>query len=392
MKFMHLGDLHFGKALAEFNLEEDQRFITKQIIELAKDNEVDGLLIAGDVYDRANPGDGAMNLLNDFLRDAESAGLKVLLISGNHDSDDKLNFGSSFFESHGIYIYSSFDGTMHKVTLQDTHGLVNIYLLPFVKASQVRDYYETDEPIATYEQAVQTILKHTEINKGERNLLIAHQFVTGNGSEGQTDPVLSGSENPATLHVGNVERIHYDLFADFDYVALGHIHSPQWVGKDTVRYSGSPLKYSISEENDHKSVPLITLGEKGDVQIELLPLKPMRELRHIKGTKEELLSDKYRKFAEDFLHITLTEETVITDAINIFRGFYPNVLRLDYENSHTKALKHADVNLEAVKAKSFENLIGDFYWSTYREEISEEELSFIKEIASRAGVRISEGT
>lgn len=382
MKLLHLGDLHLGKALNDYDLIEDQRYILNQILELADQHSADGVLIAGDVYDKSIPSEAATNLLDYFLNELVKRKIKVYMISGNHDSDDRLNYGSRLFETNQIYISSVFDGTLHKQSLSDGDIVVDIYMLPFVKASQVRHYYP-DEEIENYDEAVRTILRNTPLDKDHVNILIAHQFVAGKGEEG--DPELGGSESIGTQSVGAVEKIGYDCFDDYDYVALGHIHSPQRVGRDEIRYAGSPLKYSLSEVHNNKSVPLITISAGEPLKIELVPLKPMRDMRHIRGTMKELLDKKNVKAPEDFIYATLTDEEFINDAMGIFQQVYPNTVRIDYDNSHTKEIEQADISRIADN-KSFSELIGDFYRLMYGCEITEEEMDIMRIAAREAGV------
>lgn len=380
MKLLHLGDLHLGKSLAEFDLIEDQKYILDQVLDLIKDNAVDGVLIAGDVYDKSIPSEQATVLLDYFLKSLSEAGVKTFMISGNHDSDERLNFGSSLFESNQIFISSIYDGTLHKYTVEDEYGEVDIYLMPFVKASQVRAFFPGKE-IHSYDDAVRVIIADAKVDKKKRNVMVAHQFVAGISE----DPELGGSESVGTLSVGLVEKIGYDCFNDFDYVALGHIHSPQKVGKSTVRYSGSILKYSTSEVNNEKSVPIITLGKKGKVDIELIPLRPLRNMRHIKGKLKELLDKKNVKDPDDFIYATLTDEDTVNDAMGIFQATYPNTIRIDYDNAHTRELEQVDIS-KIAENKSFSELIGDFYKLVYGREISEEEMDVMREVAKEAGV------
>jgi exonuclease SbcD len=380
MKLLHLGDLHLGRSLGDFDLIEDQKFILDQILEIIAKKSVEGVLIAGDVYDKAIPSEAATRLLDYFLSCLAKKRIKTFMISGNHDSDDRLNYGSNLFESNQIFISSIFDGTLYKQTVKDELGEVDIYLLPFVKASQVKHFFP-DAEIASYEDAVRVILDHAEIDKNRRNVLVAHQFVTGKSG----DPALGGSEGAGTQSVGLVEKIGYDCFDAFDYAALGHIHSPQRIGRDTVRYSGSPLKYSLSEVNNEKSVPLITLGKKGEVNVELVLLKPLRDMRHIRGTMEELLDKENRKSQDDFIYATLTDEDVIQDAMGIFQQIYPNTVKIDFDNSRTRELEQVDIS-KIAENKSFPELIGDFYRLMYHCEISEEEMAVMRMAAQEAGV------
>ena len=380
MKLMHLGDLHLGKSLGDFDLNEDQKYILDQILGIIDEREVDGILIAGDVYDRAVPSESATNLLDYFLKCLADKKVKTFMISGNHDSDDRLNYGSSLFAANHIYISAKFMGNLYRQTVIDEHGEADIYLLPFVKASQVRHFYP-EEKIESYDDAVRTILAHAQIDPGKRNILVAHQFVAGKGA----DPELGGSESAGTQSVGLVEKIGYDCFDGFDYVALGHIHSPQSVGRKEVRYSGSPLKYSLSEVGNDKSVPVITLGEKGDVDIELVKLRPMRDMRHLKGPIEKLLDRENITSPEDFIYATLTHEDIIDDAMGILQQVYPNTVKIDYDNSRTREIDRIDI-ANIAEQKSFDELIGDFYRKMYGCDISEEEMQVMKEAAKEAGV------
>ena len=380
MKLMHLGDLHLGKSLGDFDLNEDQKYILDQILGIIDEREVDGILIAGDVYDRAVPSESATNLLDYFLKCLADKKVKTFMISGNHDSDDRLNYGSSLFAANHIYISAQFMGNLYRQTVIDEHGEADIYLLPFVKASQVRHFYP-EEKIESYDDAVRTILAHAQIDPGKRNIIVAHQFVAGKGA----DPELGGSESAGTQSVGLVEKIGYDCFDGFDYVALGHIHSPQSVGRKEVRYSGSPLKYSLSEVGNDKSVPVITLGEKGDVDIELVKLRPMRDMRHLKGPIEKLLDRENITSPEDFIYATLTNEDIIDDAMGILQQVYPNTVKIDYDNSRTREIDRIDI-ANIAEQKSFDELIGDFYRKMYGCDISEEEMQVMKEAAKEAGV------
>ena len=392
MKLLHLGDLHLGKSLGEFDLIEDQRYILDQILDIVREKRADAVLIAGDVYDKAVPSEAATNLLDYFLRELAGLKVKTFMISGNHDSDERLNYGSGLFETNQIYISALFHGALGKQTVTDEYGEVDIYLLPFVKASQVKRYYP-EAKIESYQDAVRTIIENTPIDGNRRNVILAHQFVAGR----ERDPFLGGSEGASAQSVGLIEKINYDCFDPFDYVALGHIHSPQRVGRDGIRYAGSPLKYSLSEARNEKSVPLVTLKRKGEaeteakaetetgVEIELIPLKPMRDLRHIKGTMEKLLSRENISNTEDFIYATLTDEAVVSDAMGIFQRIYPNTVKIDYDNSHTRAIEQVDISKIAEK-KSFDELIGDFYSLMYGCGITDEEMAVMKEIAEEAGV------
>ncbi len=380
MKLLHLGDLHLGKSLGEFDLFDDQKYILEEILEIIKSEKVDVVLIAGDVYDKSVPSENATVLLDRFLKNLSETGVQTFMISGNHDSDERLNFGSSLFTSNRIYISSVYDGTLHKHTVEDENGELDIWLMPFVKASQVRHFFP-DEEIKTYDDAVRVILNKADIDKNRRNVIVAHQFVMGKSE----DPALAGSEGAGTQSVGTIEKIGYDCFDSFDYAALGHIHSPQRVGREEVRYAGSPLKYSVSEVNNEKSVPVVTIGKKGETSVELIPLKPLRNLRHIRGKLKDLLDKKNVTEPDDFIYATLTDDDVINDAMGIFQATYPNTVKIDYDNAHTRELEQVDIS-RIAENKSFSELIGDFYRLVYGCEITEEEMDVMRSVAKEAGV------
>ncbi len=379
MKIMHLGDLHIGKSLGDFDLYEDQKYILEQILNLIEEKSVDVLLIAGDVYDKAIPGEKSVQLLDYFLKRLVETGIKTYMISGNHDSDERLNFGSSLFESNNIYINSKFNGILKKYSLYDEFGELNIYLLPFVKASQVQHFFP-EEKIDSYDMAVRTIIKHSDFDACKRNILVAHQFVAG-----KDDPEIAGSEGLSVHNVGMVEKIGYGSLAEFDYVALGHIHSPQSVGLKHIRYCGSPLKYSLSEVNNNKSVPIITFKDKGEVLVEFAPLLPMRDIRHLRGNIKNLLDKKNISMENDFIYATLTDEDIVNDAMGIFREYYPNTVKIDYDNSHTKEIENVDIT-RITQNKTFDELIKDFYMQMYSCDMGEEELEIMNWAAKEAGV------
>ena len=319
-------------------------------------------------------------MLDYFLSNLAERNVNVYMISGNHDSDERLNYGSNLFETNHIYISTKYDGTLYKQTLRAGKKEADIYLLPFVKASQVR-HFLPDAKIESYDDAVRAILDKEDIDESRINILVAHQFVMGKS----IDPELSGSESLGTQSVGTIEKIGYDCFDLFDYAALGHIHSPQQVGRKEVRYSGSPLKYSLSEVNNEKSVSLITVSGKGKLEIELVPVKPMRNMRHLKGKIKDLLDKERITAPEDFIYATLTDEEIVNDAMGIFQQVYPNTVKIDYDNSHTREIELADISRIAEK-RSFAELISDFYRQMYGCEISEEEMDVMRTVARETGV------
>lgn len=380
MKLLHVSDIHIGRTIGGFDLIDDQRYILDQIIDIAEKDGVDAILIAGDVYDKAVPGESAVKLLDYFLCRLAEKRMDTFIISGNHDSDERMNFGSSLFQASNIFISAKYEGRLFKRTVTDSQGTVNIYLMPFIKASQVRHFFP-DEEIATYDDAVRVVLKKSAIDPQERNILVAHQFVAGKTAE----PQLGGSESVSTQKVGLVEKIGWDCFDAFDYVALGHIHSPQPVGRNEIRYAGSPLKYSRSEAGDDKSVTIAELGEKGKVRIEQRPLRPMRDLRHVRGRMDQLLAKENITAPDDFIYATLTDEDAKENVMGIFQQYYPNTVAIEYDNSHTRQIQQPDL-AEIAENKSFDDIISDFYKLIYGCEISDDERKLMKETAREAGI------
>ena len=379
MKFIHLADIHLGKTLGEYSLIEDQNYILDQILGIIDDKAVEAVLIAGDVFDRSMPSEAAVDLLDHFISELAERKVSAFIISGNHDSETRLEYGSRLFADRGIYISSVFSGSLVRRTVRDEIGEINIYMLPFVKASQVRHYYP-DSDIVSYEDAVMTVIDHAGIDYDARNIIIAHQFVSGDRA-----PEIAGSEGASVQNVGLVEMISSEVFRDFDYAALGHLHSPQRIGHDHIRYSGSPLKYSLSEAVNDKSVPLISMGEKGHTEVELIPLKPLRDLRHLKGRLDQLLRSENISDPEDYIYITLTDEEIINDVMGIVQQYYPNTVKIDYQNSHTKYIEDLDIG-EILSDMSFEEIIADFYMKMYGTEISEDEMDVMLSAAGEVGV------
>lgn len=379
MKLMHLGDLHLGKHVHEFSMIEDQRYILKEIIQIAKEQSVDAVLIAGDLYDRSLPGEEAVILFDTFLTELADLGKSVFVISGNHDSEERLNFGSRLFRSNQIYITGKYKGEMEYIDLEDAYGPLHIWMMPYIKASRVA-YYYPEEDTSSYEAAFRTALSKCDISSSERNVILLHQFVIGASG----DPQAAGSES-SLLSVGTIEKVSADCFDDFDYVAMGHIHTPQAVGRETCRYAGSPLKYSLNQRelNSQKSVTLITMEEKGKVIVESLPLKPLREIRRIYGKLEDLLA--HAADTEDYIYATLTDEIVPFDAMARLREVYPNTMKLDYDNEAYRALEILEEESGSA-GKSFQELFFEFYHFIHGREPNEEEWEVLEEIAREAGV------
>lgn len=380
MKFIHLGDLHLGKQLSDFDLIDDQRYMLKQVMEVAKKEAVDAILLAGDIYDKAVPSEKAVALLNEFLKDIKEANIYAYMVTGNHDSDERLNFGSQFFEANNIYISAKYDGTLSHYVFQDSFGDVNVYLLPFIKASYVRNYYP-EEKIETYDDAVRVALEQGEINPEARNILVAHQFVAGTSDTVQ----LSFSEGLATQNVGTVEQVGVNHFAAFNYVALGHIHKAQKVEREEIRYAGAPLSYSVKEADTEHSFPLVEILENGEVIINLVPVHPLRKLRHLVGRLDDIMSAENVSEQEDYVYITLTDDDIRENAIGIIRNTYPNTVKLDYDNSYTNEITNVDLE-RTVEQRSFDGLVRDFYNLVYGLAISDDEMQIMEEIGREAGV------
>ena len=380
MIFLHLSDLHLGKNVNEISTIDDQKFILEQIVRIAIDRKADAVLIAGDIYDRSVPSEESVSLLDWFLNALIQAGKKIYMISGNHDSDERLQYGSELFRSNGLFIKGIYDGNAGCETFIDTYGEVKIWLLPYVKASSVA-HYHPEMKCDTYDAAVRSAVSLCDVNPEKRNIILAHQFVTSCGK----DPEQSGSETFDSLQVGTIEKVNADVFDRFDYAALGHIHRPQKVGRDTVRYAGSPLKYSRSEINQTKSVPVVAMKEKGQIHIEYAELKPKHEMRSIKGKMQEVLNPANILYPDDYVFVTLTDEQIAADAIDRIRHSYPNVMHLEYQNSHTEAIRQYDIHSQETII-SFEDLINDFSRRVNGHELNEEQIKILKEIAAKEGI------
>lgn len=383
MRFLHLADLHLGKLLLTRNIIEDQRFILEEILGIVDERAVDAVVIAGDIYDRSVPSEEAVNLLDWFFNELSARHKAVFLISGNHDSDDRLHFGSRFFAAGQVYVAGKYEGEVRRVTAEDEFGPVHFWLLPFVKAGRVRDYHpELD--ISSYDAAVRAALSLCDIDRGERNVLVAHQFVTAHGH----DPASSGSEAIRPENVGSVEKVDTDAFDAFDYVALGHIHSPQQVGRESVRYAGSPMKYSLSEIQSRKSVPLVTLGQKGTApEIELIPLQPLREMRRLVGTLQEVRAkSRTEGRPDDYLYITLTDQEWSLDADAILSGVYPNILRLTSRSAEEREAMELDLHDVETEQLSFSDMLKEFFLQVTGEELTAEERSELLDAAKEAGI------
>lgn len=377
MKILHLSDLHIGKIVLEQSMLEDQKYILNQIIKKIKEEKIELVLISGDVYDRSVPTGDAITVLNNFLKILiKDLNIKVCMIAGNHDSKERLNFGSEIFKDDGLYISSIYNGKIDKIQLEDEFGKLNIYMLPYIKLVEVKEFFDEGVDISSYNLAVKEVISKEDINENERNIILSHQFVTAGGVE----PEKSESE---TLYLGGTENVDYSCYDKFDYVALGHIHGPQKIGRDTCRYSGTILKYSFSEVHQNKSLTVIDFKEKNNLKMDFIPLKPMRDMRVIKGPIEELTNEEYYKTTnrDDYIRAIITNEEQVYDAIGKLKKIYPNVLRLDIENlksSFNSDLKLSD--LDDIKKKDEVELFNEFYKYQNNQELNEAQLKIIKEV------------
>ena len=348
MKLMHLSDLHIGKRLCELPLLEDQAYILDRIVDIAAQERPDAVLVAGDLYDKTTPPAEAVALCDDFLCRLSAVGCRIMVISGNHDSAERVAFGGRLMERSGVHISPVYDGAIQPVTLTDLHGEMDIFLLPFVKPVHVRLAFP-EEDIQSYTDAVRTAVEHMHLREGVRSVLVTHQFVTG--------AIRSESEE---ISVGGSDNVDASVFAPFDYVALGHLHKAQSAGRENVRYCGTPLKYSFSEAGDEKSVTMVELGAKGEVDIRLLPLVPMRDMAVLRGSFAQLSARAVGDPAADpFTRITLTDEDDVPDAFNRLRMIYPNLLRLDYDNvrtQHSAAVGAAESSRQKMPLQLLEEL------------------------------------
>ena len=369
MKLLHLSDLHLGKRVGEVSLLEDQRDILQKLLVLAQNCRADALLLAGDLYDKPVPPAQAVHLLDEFLTALSRLGIPVLAISGNHDSPERLNFATRLLDREGIHLAARYQGPQAPVRLEDEYGPVDLYLLPYLKPALVRHFYPEEE-FLTYTQAVAWAVGQWQVDPAQRNVLVAHQFVTGG--------IACESEE---LSVGGLDQIPGELFAPFDYVALGHLHGPQWVGRETVRYCGSPLKYSFSESKQEKSATLVTLGRKGEVTIETIPLTPLREMREIRGSYEEVTARTFYQGdgQEDYLHVILTDQEEIPGAAGKLRVIYPNLLKLSYDNLRTQTTEEV-IGALRPEERSPMDLFQEFYQVQNNQPMSRTQEAFLKDL------------
>ena len=369
MKLIHLSDLHIGKRVNEVSMIADQEYILLQILRIIDDEKPDAVLICGDVYDKSVPSAEAVTLFDDFLCRLAKREIPVLIISGNHDSPERLAFGKVFLERAHIHVSPVYDGKAESVTISDDHGEVDFWLLPFIKPAHVR-HFCPDETVESYTDALRVAVAQMGIDTAKRNVLLTHQFVTGAATCDSEDISVGGSDN-----------VDAAVFDDFDYVALGHLHGAQNIGSSRIRYCGTPLKYSFSEAGHYKSVTVAELGEKGSLRLRTLPLTPKRDLRQLRGTFEALTDpEQYRHGAnDDYLHIVLTDEEDVPEAIGKLRLIYPNILKLSYDNTRTRE-DQVIGDAGDVKTRSPLELFGELYEIQNNQPMSDTQREFALEL------------
>ena len=360
MKFAHISDLHLGKRIHQFSMVEEQKYILQKIIEISVEEKVDAILVAGDVYDKIYPSAEAVVLFDSFLVALAKEGIRVFVISGNHDSPERIAFLGKLTQRAGVYLAPVYGGKIDKITMEDKEGTVNVYLLPFVKPVHVRHFYP-QEVIHNYTDAMDVIVKNMNLKLEERNVLVAHQFVTG--------AMRSDSEE---ISVGGLDNVESTVFRDFDYVALGHIHRPQNMGNEKIRYSGTPLKYSFSESGDEKSVTIAELKEKGNLTIKEIPLKPLHDMVKIRGRFEEVINPAHFPLLdrEGFLHITLLDEQDVPEAFHRLTTVYPNLMQMEYDNTRTRQNRHLQLRREVARIRPQE-IFADLYETMNNQPLSD---------------------
>ncbi len=373
MKLIHLSDLHIGKRLDDFSLLEDQEYILTQILKIIDDEEPYGVLIAGDVYDKTVPSEGAVELFDDFLYQLAQRGLKVFVISGNHDSPERIAFGSRIMSAKEIYLSPVYDGSIEPVPLSDEFGKINVYLLPFIKPVHVRRFFPEEE-IATYTDAMRCVIDSMNVDTSVRNILVTHQFVTGSARSESED-----------ISVGGTDNVDASVFDPFDYVALGHLHKPQNCGTERIRYCGTPLKYSISEAKDQKSVTVVELKEKGSLSVRTVDLIPQHDMVDLRGTFEELIQKSFydgTTWQEDYTRITLTDEEDIPEAFAKLRVIYRHMMGLYYDNKRTRTNQIIKSDDE-IEKKSPSELFSDFFELQNNQPMSDVQSAYVQELIEK---------
>lgn len=369
MKFIHLSDLHIGKRVNEVSMIEDQEYILSQILEQTDRIQPDAVLISGDIYDKSVPSAEAVTLFDNFLFALAERKLQVLIISGNHDSAERLAFGGRLMENKGIYLSPVYDGSIAPITLNDEYGSVSFWMLPFIKPAHVKRFYP-EEIIESYTDACRVAVQNMHLDPTQRNVLLTHQFVTG-----------SATCDSEEISVGGTDNVDAAVFEDFDYVALGHIHGPQNIGSERIRYCGTPLKYSFSESNHKKSITVVELGEKGTFHLETVPLIPKHDMRQIRGSYEEITARSFYQdtAVDDYLQITLTDEEDVPEAVSRLRVIYPNLMKLAYDNTRTRSASVVDGALD-VQKKSQLQLFSELYEIQNGQPMNDVQQEFMREL------------
>lgn len=369
MKLIHLSDLHIGKRVNEVSMLEDQEYILNQILEAIDLERPGAVLISGDVYDRSVPSAEAVTLFDAFLCSLAERKQQVFIISGNHDSAERLAFGGRLMEDKGIHLSPVYDGNITPIVLNDEYGTVHFWLLPFLKPAHVKRFYP-DEGIESYTDACRVAVEKLGIDPVQRNVILVHQFVTG-----------SATCDSEEISVGGTDNVDAAVFEAFDYVALGHIHGPQSIGSERIRYCGTPLKYSFSEAGHQKSITVVELGEKGSFDLRTIPLTPLRDMREIRGSYEEVTAKSFYEntAVEDYLHITLTDEEDVPEAVARLRVIYPNLMKLSYDNARTRSNAVIDSAVD-VQKKSPLQLFGELYEQLNGQPMSDIQHDFMQEL------------
>lgn len=404
MKLLHISDLHIGKRVNEFSMIEDQKYILRQILAIADDQRADAVMIAGDIYDKPVPSAEAVQVFDWFLTELADRGKQVYAVSGNHDSAERIAFGAQLMSGRGVFVSPVYRGDTVMYTMQDSYGELCLYLLPFIRPAVVRHALEGAPEMEgkalpeSYQDAVALAVERMNVDCSKRNILIAHQFVTG-----------AGRCDSEEVSVGGLDNVDADVFDAFDYVALGHIHSPQFLKRETVRYCGTPLKYSFSEAEQEKSVTVVEFREKGNIEISTVPLVPLHDMRKIRGTYLEVtarsfyahadaeeinrqsgtvgaqrISGSFQKNAdtEDYIQITLTDEEDIPDGLQKLRIIYPNLMRLEYDNSRTRQSRFIE-RAEEIEQKTELELFAEFYELQNNQSMSDEQAAFAAQLIEK---------
>ena len=392
MKILHVSDLHIGKRVNGISMVEDQKYILGQIVAIAKEQRVGAILISGDIYDKASPSAEAVTVLDSFLSNLTSAGIRVLAVPGNHDSAERIAYAQGLLAAQGVCFPPVFTGAIQKVELEDEYGLIHFWLLPFLRPGDVRRFFPEIEIGDDYSAALKAVLGTCDLNRSCRNIVLTHQLVTAAGKS----PDRADDE----IKLGGIDNVDVSIYDQFDYVALGHVHRPQRVGRDTVRYAGSPLKYSFSEARYPKSAVLVDVGSKSRddevgacISFELIPLKPLHDMREVCMRLDDLLAQRSNLGAEanDYLHVTLTDEHPQLDAMAKIRDLFPNTMAVDYNNV-TLAMRRERVRtaVDPDKVDTVE-LFERFYEEQVEKPVDDVQHEIVSKVVSAAEEASSRG-